>query len=114
MNPVFNAIKMFVTKLNDYGVPLPMIRVNGAPSMTATMAFISFNTALLGQVGKIAGFLGGVDLSQANYLFLISLGAYLGRRVQGNGSTKSVDMASDAVSVPIPASTVPAVGAPKQ
>ena len=84
MNALITKTKEFVNKMNEYGVPVPMIRVEGKPSITATFAFISFNTALLGQVGKIAGFLGGVDLTQANYLFLMCLGAYLGRRVQSN------------------------------
>lgn len=90
-NP-FDAVKVLVQKMNESGVPLPMIRVNGAPTLTGTMAFISFNTALLGQVGKLAGFLGGIDLTQANYLFGICLAAYLGRRMTGNGTAKSVEM----------------------
>ena len=92
MSQIFEKLKQLIAKLNEYGVPLPMIRVNGASTMTGTMAFISFNTALVGQLGKVAGFLGGVDLTQANYLFGICLAAYLGRRMQGNGTTKSVDM----------------------
>lgn len=78
-------IKRFIVKLNEYGVPLPMLRVDGKASLTATFAFLSFNTAFLGQLGKISGFVGTVDLSQANALFIISLGAYLGRKLQGDG-----------------------------
>ena len=80
-------------KLNALGFPIPLIRdpKTGKGSVTLTLVFISFNTALLGQFGKAVGFLGGVDLSQANYLFLMSLGAYLGRKMQGDG--KKVDMA---------------------
>lgn len=70
----------FFNKLNEKGIPLPMIRVNGSPSITATFAFISFNTALLGQIGKVTNLLGTVDLDAANYLFFGCLFAYLGRR----------------------------------
>ena len=69
--------------MNDRGIPIPLLRINGKATFTGTMTAISFATALAGQFGKFAGFLGGVDLTQANYLFLICLGAYLGRKMQG-------------------------------
>ena len=74
------SIKQFVIKMNEFGIPLPMIRVNGSPSITATFAFISFNTALFGQIGKITNVIGNIDLNAANYLFFGCLFAYLGRR----------------------------------
>ena len=79
---MIDKLKSFIKKLNDAGVPIPLIRLNGTPTFTGTMTFISFNTALLGQIGKIGNIIGTVDLTQANYLFLICLGAYLGRRIQ--------------------------------
>lgn len=87
-----SKIKDFVNTLNSQGVPVPMIRVDGKPSITATMAFLSFNNALIGQLGKVAGFLGGVDLTQANYLFGICLAAYLGRRMQYDPAKKTVEV----------------------
>lgn len=76
-----DKIKELFKKMNQYGIPLPMIRVDGKPSITATFAFISFNTALLGQIGKVTKILGTVDLDAANYLFFGCLFAYLGRRM---------------------------------
>lgn len=90
-----NQITTFINKLNASGIPLPLIRLNGKPTFTGTMAFISFNTALLGQIGKVTKLLGEVDLTQANYLFLICLGAYLGRRFQGDGKTASLTDSTD-------------------
>ena len=87
-------IKQFAQRLNEAGVPLPLIRLEGKPTLTGTMTVMSFTTALIGQAGKLAGFLGGIDLSQANYLFMICLGAYLGRKFQGNGTTKTVNIES--------------------
>lgn len=81
---MLEKLREFIRLLNEKGVPLPMIRIDGRSSFTATMTFISFNTALLGQIGKVTNFLGAVDLTQANYLFLICLGAYLGRKIQGS------------------------------
>lgn len=88
---IIQKLKEFITNLNAKGVPLPMIRVDGKPTLTGTLVFLSFNTALLGQLGRISKILQGVDLSQANYLFLISLGAYLGRKFQGDGKGGSID-----------------------
>lgn len=77
---MITAIKNFIDKLNSKGIPLPLLRLNDKPSFTGTMTFISFNTALLGQIGKVTKLIGDVDLTQANYLFLICLGAYLGNK----------------------------------
>ncbi len=92
---IYDKMKSIVEKFNKFGIPLPMIRdpKTGEGSVTLTLVFISFNTALVGQVGKIAGVLGGIDLAQANYLFLMCLGAYLGRKMQGDG--KKVDIEGD-------------------
>lgn len=84
-------IKSLIRKMNERGIPLPMIRVDGKPSITATFAFISFNTALLGQIGKVTKIIGEVDLTSANYLFFGCLAAYLGRRMTGDG--KKIDIA---------------------
>jgi hypothetical protein len=86
-------LKEFIQKLNKKGIPLPMVRdpKTGESSVTLTLVFISFNTALVGQVGKIAGILGGIDLTQANYLFLMCLGAYLGRKMQGDSRNLEMD-----------------------
>jgi hypothetical protein len=74
-------LRALFKKWNSYGINLPMIRVDGKPSLTATFAFISFNTALLGQIQIF----GPVNLGSANYLFFGCLTVYLGRRMTGDG-----------------------------
>lgn len=92
---LYKKMKVAVDGFNKMGVPIPTIRdpKTGKGSVTLTLVFISFNTALIGQAGKIAGILGGIDLTQANYLFLMCLGAYLGRKMQGD--SKKVDIEGD-------------------
>lgn len=92
MSAIAAKLKDIINSLNSKGVPIPMVRVDGKPSITGTMAFLSFNNALVGQLGKVAGFLGGVDLTQANYLFGICLAAYLGRRLQADPARKSIEI----------------------
>lgn len=89
---MIDRIKDLINKMNEKGIPLPMIRVDGKPSITATFAFISFNSALLGQIGKVTKIIGEVDTSAANYLFFGCLAAYLGRRLSGDG--KKVEISS--------------------
>lgn len=84
-------IKTIIKNMNEQGIPLPMIKVDGKPSITATFAFISFNTALFGQIGKLAKVLGSVDLDSANYLFFGCLAAYLGRRMSGSKDKMKLD-----------------------
>lgn len=89
---MLDKLKNMFDCLNKKGIPLPLIRINGAPTFTGTMTFISFNTALLGQIGKVTKLLGEVDLTQANYLFLICLGAYLGNKtINTDGKTVKVE-----------------------
>jgi len=78
------SIKDFIKLMNEKGIPIPLVRVDGKPSITATFAFISFNTALFGQLGKFTNVVGVVDLDAANYLFFGCLFAYLGRRIIAN------------------------------
>ena len=87
-------IKALMSKMNSKGVPVPMIRSpdTGVGSVTLTLVFISFNVNLIALGGKAAGYFGGIDISGASYLFLMTLGAYLGRKIQGNG--KSVDLSA--------------------
>ena len=87
---MFLNLRSLITKMNEKGIPLPMIRVEGKPSITATFAFLAFNSALLGQIGKVTKIIGEVDTSAANYLFFGCLAAYLGRRMTGDG--KKVDI----------------------
>jgi len=88
---ILDKLKDVVQKMNSAGVPLPMVRVNGAPSLTATMVVMSFTTALIGQIGKMGKLLGDVDLVQANYLFAICLTAYLGRKMQGSKDNVTIE-----------------------
>lgn len=77
-------MKEFIRKMNEHGIPLPVFRVDGKPSLTATFCIISFLTALFGQLGKFAKITGIVDLDSANYLFFGCLAAYIGRRMTGS------------------------------
>lgn len=88
-NKVVEKIKTFIFDLNEKGVPLPLFRdpSHDAPSVTMTMMVIAFCIAAAGLVGKFTKFLGDVDTSGANYLFLTAAGLYLGRKMSGDSKT---------------------------
>jgi hypothetical protein len=88
---IIEKTKQWVIKANEYGIPLPLVRINNAPTITGTMVVISFNTALLGQIGKVTNILGEIDLTQSNYLFAICLSAYLGRKIIGNKDNTTIE-----------------------
>lgn len=89
---MLNKLKLFLEGLNKKGIPLPLFRIGGVPTLTGTMTVLSFMTALVGQLGRISNFLGNVDLTQANYLFLICLGAYLGnKKLVGDGKSVTLE-----------------------
>lgn len=74
----------FVRGMNERGFPIPTIRDPSTKvgSMSLTLVFISFNFCLLAMIGKAAGFLGGIDPSQALNLFMVCAGLYWGRKFQ--------------------------------
>jgi hypothetical protein len=83
---MLDKIKEFVNRMNQLGIPAPMIRdpKTGKASVSLTTVVISFGMCVIGLCGKAAGFLGGVDLSQALMLFGMSAGLYFSRKVQKN------------------------------
>lgn len=77
---IVKPLKQLVTKLNEYGIPVPIARLKGRPDVVGTMMIMSFAVALLGTIGKLTKYLGEVDLTQAVVLYTITLSAYLGNK----------------------------------
>lgn len=86
-------LKELIKKLNSQGIPLPMMTdpLTGKASVTLTMMILSFNTALLGQLGKFTKLLGDVDMTSAMSLFVATSALYLGRKIQNNGKEVIVE-----------------------
>jgi len=92
MNKILEWWKSVVRDANERGVPLPMIRVDGKASISATMMFLSFNIWLVSVIGKAAGALGGMDSGACLQMFIATAGLYFGRKFQrGADGTLSVE-----------------------
>jgi hypothetical protein len=99
----------FAAKMNKYGVPLPTVRdpKTGLGSISLTLVFISFNMVLVGLVGKWAGALGGIDLTQALNLFYACAALYWGRKFQ-RGDAALGDLEPSSQTSPQPPASPPA------
>lgn len=92
---LIDKVKTFIFNLNEKGIPIPLLRdpKTDAPSVTMTMMIVAFSIAVAGLIGKLTKFLGDVDVSGANYLFLTAAGLYLGRKMSGD--TKKTELSSN-------------------
>jgi hypothetical protein len=79
---ILDKWKEIVRNSNENGVPIPMIRVDGKASLSATLAFLSFNIWAVSVVGKAAGALGGMDTGACLQMFLSCSALYWGRKFQ--------------------------------
>lgn len=72
--------KQFVVKMNDKGVPLPMVRDPNTLEGSVSLTLVVFSTTLVvvGILSKWAGFLGGVDMNAAFNFFYASTTLYFG------------------------------------
>lgn len=94
MNRLFQVLKQVYNCANERGIKIPLLYdpISKAPSVTLSMMVMSFTVCIIGNIGKITNLIGPVDLTQSSYLFLMTMGAYLGRRIQSNGTTKSATL----------------------
>lgn len=88
---ILEKLKEISDKLNAKGIPVPMLRdpKTGMGSISLTMLFISFNTVLVGIIGKWGKGL-DVDLAQALNWFLICSGLYFGRNLTNSNGKVNV------------------------
>lgn len=77
-------LKQLLLKLNETGIPLPLLRDNATDkgSYTLTMMWVSFNIAILTLAGKVTNLIGDVDYSNVLWLLATTSGLYLGRKFQ--------------------------------
>ena len=92
---MIDKVKEFINKMNDKGIPVPMVRdpKTGKGSVTLTLVFISANIVLVALLNSFANVFKGVDTGNAITWFTICLGAYLGRKMQKDGN--KIDMDGD-------------------
>jgi hypothetical protein len=77
---IYTKWREFVEKMNDKGIPLPMVRdpqtLEGSVSLT--LVVMSSFLVVVGIVGKAAGLIGGIDMNSAFNFFYASTTLYFG------------------------------------
>lgn len=108
MDKLIEWWKNLVNSMNEKGIPIPMVRVNGKASVTGTMVIVSFflcTVPTLLMIATVIAKLGGLfEITKANedqlmnafssaiQLLIASLGGYLGRGMQrGSDGKVSID-----------------------
>ena len=106
MDKVIAWWTQFVNKMNEQGIPVPMIRANGKASITATLVVISsflMAVPIIIMVATVITRIGGwFTLNEANQaqlmnafsaaiqMHIAALGAYLGRGMQRGADGKVI------------------------
>ena len=86
-------IKAFIKECQEKGVPVFFIRNDGKPSVTLTLVVLSATFVMFGLINGAAKLVHGIDMQSALYWHGMTLAAYLGRKVTGDG--KKIDMAAE-------------------
>lgn len=81
MQAYLDKLKNLVSQLNEKGIPLPLIRDNGAGSVSLTLLAVSFAMWSLSVIGKASGLVGGINTSDCFNMVLAMSGLYFGRKV---------------------------------
>lgn len=74
--------KKFVNDMNAKGIPIPLVRVDGKASLSASLVVASFTIWVVSIMGKAAGALGGMDSAACFQMFIACGGLYWGRKFQ--------------------------------
>lgn len=83
MNEVLEKLRGFINKLNEKGIPMPMVRdpLTGKSSVSLTLLFLSSCYVQLALINKFAKVFEGVDIDNSLEFFMICAGLYFGRSI---------------------------------
>lgn len=93
---MFERMKNYFLKLNEDGIPIPLLRdnVKGRGSWTFTFFVFSGLLSWLLLLGKVTKYTGEVNYVEVLGLVGLAGGLYLGRAVQTDGKSVSLGKAS--------------------
>jgi hypothetical protein len=88
---LFDKWKVFVSKMNEKGLPIPMVRdpKTGRGDVALTLVVISSIWVQVGLLNKLSNFFGDVDMAQALNWFYACAGLYWARKMSTDGKGKN-------------------------
>lgn len=80
LSTILGKWKQFIVKMNDKGIPVPMVRDPNTLEGSVSLSLVCVSTLLvvIGIVGKWSGHLGGIDMVNAMQFFYASCTLYFG------------------------------------
>lgn len=78
INSFLQNWKGFIAKMNEQGIPIPMVRYKGEGNPALTLVVISATLVVVGLLSKWAGAIGGIDMTNAMQFFGISTTLFFG------------------------------------
>jgi len=71
--------------MNEAGIPLPLFRADGKPSVSLTLVVISSVFVVISLLNSFAALFKGVDTQSALYWAGMCYSLYFGRKISGDG-----------------------------
>lgn len=84
-------LKELFRKLNEAGIPVPLFRVKGEPSVSFTLVILSTLFVMLALLNSAAAIFKGVDTQSALYWAGMCYSLYFGRKLSGDGKSITID-----------------------
>jgi uncharacterized membrane protein YphA (DoxX/SURF4 family) len=78
INQFLKNCKTFIVKMNEKGVPVPMVSYKGEGNPALTLVVISATLVVVGLLSRWAGAVGGIDMTNAMQFFGISTTLFFG------------------------------------
>lgn len=82
-----------VDQLNVRGIPLPILRApkTKEPSISYTLMVATYAVWMASVVGKVSGWLGGINPEDVMPMFIATSALYFGRKFQKKGDQVTID-----------------------
>ena len=84
-------LKEFFRKMNEAGIPLPLFRIDGKPSVSFTLVVISTFFVMISLLNSFAAAFKGVDTQSTLYWAGMCYSLYFGRKLSGDGKSITIE-----------------------
>lgn len=84
-------LKEFFRKMNEAGIPCPLFRIDGKPSVSFTLVVLSTFFVMISLLNSFAALFKGVDTQSSLYWAGMCYSLYFGRKLTGDGKTITID-----------------------
>lgn len=78
-------LKEIFRRMNEAGIPVPLFRKDGKPSVSFTLVVVSTFFVMMSLLNSFAGLFKGMDTQSTLYWAGMTYSLYFGRKVTGDG-----------------------------